>query len=214
MESDTIARILELYAEIERQCLSFQLASGLRCLDGCGSCCRSLKVESTPVEMLPAASELRQRGELEAWHERLAAGQYDSHKCVFYSTEPLFPSNGHCIMYAQRPTVCRLFGFAAVIKKNGLIEFGACRQVKTAHPDLLVHIREKINKGLNVPILSRYAMQVFGLEGIGENRLIPINQALRLAVARVAMSADLTRRAQGRDPGGFVGTDNFSTKAA
>jgi uncharacterized protein len=214
METDTIARVLELYEEIDRQCLSFQLETGLRCLDGCSSCCLSLQVESTPAEMLPVVAELSRRGELEAWHERLAAGEYDTLRCVFYSQTPVFPSNGYCMIYAQRPTICRLFGFAAAMNKKGFVEFGACRQLKTAVPDLFVHIQKKINRGLNVPILSQYAMQVFGLEATGKTRPVPINQALRLVVARFAFSADLTRRAHETDPGGFVGTDGFSMEAA
>ena len=214
MELDTIARVLELYEEIDRHCLSFQLESGLRCLDGCGSCCDSLKVESTPVVMLPAAAELFRRGELEAWHERLVTGEYDGLRCVFYSPAPLFPSNGHCSMYAQRPTICRLFGFSAVMNKKGLVEFGACRQLKTAVPDLFVHIGEKIHQGLNIPILSQYAMQVFGLDATGKNRLMSINQAFRLAVAKFVFFADLTRRAQETDPGGFVGTKGSTMQAA
>lgn len=56
--------------------------------------------------------------------------------------------------------------------------------------------REAIAKGLNVPLFSQYAMQVFGCDGAGQNRLMPINRALRLAIERYGLWVEMAQREQ------------------
>ena len=77
MKSETITEILQLYAEIDRDCSSFCLATGLRCLEGCGICCNSSNIEAQPLELLPAIVALYKRGEMEQWHARLSSGSVD-----------------------------------------------------------------------------------------------------------------------------------------
>jgi Fe-S-cluster containining protein len=194
MEKDTVPRILAVYAEIDQRCALFQLATGLRCVQGCGACCNSSKVEAMPVEMLPAVAELFRREEAEQWHERLMTGRYDFERCLFYSPEPVVPSNGHCLMYTWRPSVCRLFGFAAFTGKHGRAEFEACRWLKAASPDLLASARKEIARGLDVPLLSQYSVQIFGQDATRLNRVVPINRAIRLAMERYALHLDMARR--------------------
>ncbi|MBS3906955.1 MAG: YkgJ family cysteine cluster protein [Syntrophaceae bacterium] len=47
------------------------------------------------------------------WLERIASVR-ETERCVFFHPDPLIPGNGHCQLYVFRPSVCRLFPFAAM----------------------------------------------------------------------------------------------------
>lgn len=187
MKSQTIKEVLQLYAEIDRHSSSFCIATGLRCLEGCGICCNSNKVEARPLELLPAIAELYKRGEMEQWHARLSSGSVDSEPCLFYTSEIV--SGGHCLMYNWRPIMCRLFSFAVFTRKDGQSVFRACKPLQVRRPDLVGAVQEKIAGNLAVPRLTQYAMQIFGIDG-GAG-LVPINHALRLAIERYGLQLEM-----------------------
>jgi len=187
MNSKTIKEIRRLYAEIDRHCLSFCLATGLRCLEGCGVCCSAHKVEAQPLELLPAIVALHKKGEMEQWLTRLSSGSVDSGTCLFYTSEIV--SGGHCLIYNWRPVMCRLFNFAVFTRKDGQGIFQACKPLQDARPDLVQTVQEKIAGNLAAPRLTQYAMQVFGIDG--NAGLVPINHALKIAIERYGLQLEL-----------------------
>lgn len=187
MKNKRIKEILRLYAEIDRHCFSFCLATGLRCLEGCGVCCNSNKVEAQPLELLPAIVVLHKRGEMEQWLTRLSSGSLDSGACLFYTSKVV--SGGHCLMYDWRPIICRLFNFAVFTGKKGQRVFQACKPLQDVRPDLVRTVQEKIAENLAAPRLTQYAMQLFGIDG--KENFVPINHAFRIAIERYGLQLEL-----------------------
>lgn len=98
---------------------------------------------------------------------------------------PRFESHGNgrgrCLSYEHRPTVCRLFGFAGIRNKHGLVQLTQCRVQKQLgqHP----------NPNATPPLFETAARCLTGIHaGYGTERL-PIYEALRQALEKVALAA-------------------------
>jgi Fe-S-cluster containining protein len=188
--SDLIYSVLELYSEMDRQTAEFRNATGLRCLPGCGQCCESATPEATVIELLPAAEELFSRGEAQQWLERIASVR-ETKRCVFFRPDRLIPGNGHCQLYVFRPSVCRLFPFAAMRNKDGKPELPTCRRQKEEIPVLVKGAQEAISRGMAVPSFDYFFLQMVALEpSLGRQR-VPINRALHLALERYGLTVQL-----------------------
>lgn len=186
MSDNLTQQTMTILEEIDRATTAFQTATGLQCPPGCGACCQNPEVETTPLEMLPIAWELHQRGELSKWIEQMAAVNGEG-ICVFYRSDPEIAGNGRCSIYPWRPSLCRLFGFAAVVNKQGNPELAACKKHKEVMPEVVTKSQAAIADGLPVPQFADFAMRFRTLEpNLGQERL-PINQALKVALERVGL---------------------------
>ena len=181
--SDLSCRVLELYSEMDRQTAELRTVTGLRCLPGCGHCCESTTPEVTATELLPAAEELFSRGEAQQWLESITSVG-ETARCVFFQPDPLIPGNGHCQLYALRPSVCRLFAFAVMKNNNGKPELLTCCRQKEQMPFVVERAQEAISGGMVVPGFDYFFLKMVALEpSLGRQRL-PINRALHLALER------------------------------
>ena len=188
--SDLSHRVLELYSEMDRQTAEFRTATGLRCLPGCGQCWESATPEATVIELLPAAEELFSRAEAQQWLERIASVR-ETERCVFFQPDPLIPGNGRCQLYLWRPSVCRLFPFAAMRNKDGNPEQLTCRRQKEQIPALVKGAQEAISGGMVVPGFDYFFLKMVALEpSLGRQR-VPINRALHLALERYGLTVQL-----------------------
>jgi len=190
MQNDIISRISEIYSHIDKETEAFQNRTSLQCPPGCGKCCTSVKVEATVPEMLPLAQELFQQGEWYLWLERIAAAD-DERKCVFYQPDPVISVNGRCLVYPWRPTLCRLFGFAAVKNKKGLPEAVICEHQKKNMPEIAAAVKAAVPDGLPIPKFTDFSIQISSLDPCSEIRPIPINRAARLALERYGLAMQL-----------------------
>jgi len=182
--ADLIAKILDIYRDIDRQTASFQMATGLRCPSRCGACCESARVESTVLECLPLANEILLRGEEDffftAIQEKISRGD---NRCVVFSPDEKTPGDGSCSRYDFRALVCRLFGFAARKNKFGEPEPSWCRVIKEKNPEILKKMEEEGGYLASAPIYQDNFMRIASLHpGLGY-RLLPINVALRDALS-------------------------------
>jgi uncharacterized protein len=192
MLNNLARRTISLLEEIDRATTVFQAATGLQCPAGCGECCQNPEVETTPLEMLPIAWELYQRGELDRWIQQVGAINGIG-VCVFYRSDPVIPGNGRCSIYPWRPSLCRLFGFAAVVNKHGNPELAACKKHKEVMPEVVAESQAAIANGLPVPQFADFAMRFRSLDpNLGQERL-PINQALKVAIERVGLLVQLEK---------------------
>jgi Fe-S-cluster containining protein len=174
-----LRRIHGIYREFDRYISSLQMATGIRCPDGCGICCQSQVVEATVLECLPLAGEIFDQGKeeatLSAIDERTERGDL---KCVLYIPHRDLPESGRCAYYDYRPLVCRLFGFAARRNKFGQKELCLCRVAKKAEPAKSTAAETKTDL-THVPDFHEAFMRIASLSpGIGTS-LLPINTALR-----------------------------------
>ena len=177
--SHLLRRIYDIYRECDRCVLSFQMATGIRCPDGCCICCQSWAVEATILECLPLANEIYNQGKeetiLSSIDERTERGDL---KCILFVPHQDLSEYGRCAFYDYRPLVCRLFGFAVRRNKFGENELCLCRVVKTAEPEKSIFAEN--NTCLTfVPIFHDAFMRIASLHpGLGP-RLLPINRALK-----------------------------------
>lgn len=191
MQKNIISGISAIYSQIDKETETFRAKTSLQCPPGCGICCTSVKVEATVLEMLPLARELFQQGEAFRWLEHIPEAD-DERKCVFYQPDPLISVKGRCLVYPWRPSLCRLFGFAAVKDKNGRSEAVICKYQKKSMPRIAAAVKAAVLNGLSIPRFTDFSMQISALDPSPENRLIPINQATRLALEKYGLALQLT----------------------
>jgi hypothetical protein len=100
-------------------------------------------------------------------------------------------SGGHCLLYARRPVVCRLFGFAAVRNRLGMLELSTCQPIRRDFPQAVLRAEAWLAAGSPAPLLAGYSQRLFGLDPTA--RLLPINEALKRAIAHCGLAAALER---------------------
>ncbi|MCT7952872.1 YkgJ family cysteine cluster protein [Ancylothrix sp. C2] len=181
-------QVKELYEKIDKQTEKLAQTTGLKCPPGCGRCCENPDIETTPLEMLPIALELFQKKQFQELIEKADTVNWEG-RCIFYEPDLFIAGNGRCSIYAFRPSVCRLFGFAAVKNKQGGAELAACRYHKEIMPEMVQKVKESIAGGLPVASFSEIAFQLSNIEPSLGNQRMPINQALKVAIQRVGLMA-------------------------
>ena len=186
---EMVAGLNALYARIDQQVKEFQLKTGLRCAAGCGVCCPTAEVHASVLEMLPAAHEILCRGASAFWLDRIEAEGTDG-VCVFYANHRAPDAPGHCGLYAFRPTVCRLFGFAAVRIRTGAHELSICKQVKRQCPEAAAAARSLQG---DAPCFADVGVRVSSLDISSGTRLMPINEALRGAILRLGLTMQMSQ---------------------
>lgn len=179
---EEIPRVRALLEDISRQTESFARATGLHCKSGCGKCCENPDVETTVTEMMPAAAHLWSSGEAEAVLSKVPTAAV----CVFYKPDALIAGNGRCTAYEYRPGVCRLFGFSARKDKHGRPALLTCRVIKEHFPADYARVQAQVTDGHPVPLMSDHTLKVMHIDPRRGGQLMPINQALRLALERTA----------------------------
>jgi uncharacterized protein len=185
MKTDVVDHVRNLFTEIDRQTEAFQQATGLHCPSGCGKCCENEHVEVTVLDCLPLAIELFQQGKGEYWFAQLTEPSRDS--CLFYQPDPTQPGNGQCLQYANRPLLCRTFGFATVRNKAGNTELAVCAVHRATQPETIQQVQRSIALGLPVSNFADLATQLESIDpSIGSQRY-PINQAMKQALERVGL---------------------------
>jgi Fe-S-cluster containining protein len=163
-------------------------ATGLACPEGCGACCLSPEVETSVADVLPLAFALFARGAAEEALARARAAR-DAGPCVLYAASPGDPRRGRCTVYAERPSICRLFGFASRRARGGGQEHAACRELRAAHPEASARAAAAVSGGLEAPRIDAEPGAIALLAG--DARPLPINHALRLALERVGLQRSL-----------------------
>lgn len=178
---------------IDAETADFSLRLDLHCPDGCGLCCENPAVEATPLELLPAARELVQRGRAEELlaDERVQAG---SGICVFYEQVD-GPGRGRCGQYETRPAICRLFGFAAARTKRGP-ELAQCPVHHEHTPDAAGRAFDAVRDGAVVPMFDPTFRRIAGLAPDLATEQVPINRALRVALEKVLLDDAVAEHAE------------------
>ena len=138
------------------------------------------------TEMLPLARELFRRREAYQVLERLISDG-SAGMCIFFIPGSSESIDGHCLYYSYRPTVCRLFGFAAWKNKRGIQEAAFCKRQKEWSPALVATAEDAISKGLNPPDYTRFSIRFSALD----HELMPINRAIHMAVERYGLMVQM-----------------------
>jgi Fe-S-cluster containining protein len=184
---ELVSKVTDLFADIDKKVAEFQLKSGLRCPRMCGVCCPTVDVQTTILEMLPAAQEILRHDAVNFWLDRI--GTQDPFRlCVFYQTRTAPEASGHCEFYAWRPAVCRLFGYAAVRTREGKSVLAVCKHLKKTAPD---EVAAAMALEAEAPCYTWYGTQICGLDPVLGRKILPINMALRQAIERMGLQIHL-----------------------
>lgn len=192
MSLDVAGPVMASYGQIDAAIAEFQAATHLHCPPGCGACCTSPNVETTPLELLPLVWELFNQGLAEHWLAQAAAANFAG-PCVFYQPDPAIAGNGRCGVYPWRPSICRLFGFATVTDKAGAPQLAACWRHKELMPDVVAQAQTAIQVGTAIaPNFATATQAITNLDPTLGNQRLPINAALKVAIERVGLYLQMT----------------------
>lgn len=174
-------QLLEVYEELDSRISEYKKTAGIDCIKYCKRCCgtQAKNIEVSVFEILPLAIHLWQRGEADLWLAKLSQTS-DESPCVLYNPDPTLESG--CRAYVWRPLICRLFGFSAVLNKEGKPSPSLCRDLKAADPGLAQRVQELIKNGLAVPVNSHFARKISAINPFLGQVRYSINNALRLAL--------------------------------
>lgn len=172
-------------SEIDQKVTRLQQHAKLRCKEGCGKCCDNPNVESTVLEVIPLARHLVDSGKAEDIYVKLVA-ENRRPQCVLYVPDPVVSGNGRCSQYHHRPMICRLFGFSVSKDKEGRGRLASCPLVLEASGVMADTISFESTEGL--PVYSESWMALTGVHPEWATQRYPINEAIRLAIEKVALN--------------------------
>jgi uncharacterized protein len=178
-----LEEISRIFQEFDQAISHFQNITGLGCPPRCGACCGTMEVEATVLETLHLADAIFNQGEAEMVLDAVEAHTAaEDISCVLFRPDPEGPGNGRCGYYADRPLLCRLFGFAARRNRLNELEICTCRHISEAAPDTVRLAQSLIGEGISPPVYQDSFMRIASLNpAIGFERR-PINLAIKEAV--------------------------------
>lgn len=179
-----IRQIEELFHRLETEITTFKSETKLHCLVGCGKCCSNPEIEASPLEFLPWAFHLFLNGKAE--ETLLELNNSSVTTCHIYRPlAHLEEFNGSCSNYRYRGLICRLFGYAANRDKYGELRLATCKIIKEDQTKNYNLAQEAISNGKQVPIFTDYYMQLSQIDYHLASIILPINQALKMAIEEV-----------------------------
>ena len=179
---EKVTAVEMVFRDLDSRISSFQSASGLHCLYGCGKCCFKPDIEATILEFLPFALDLYKNNLAIEWLEKLKSN--DSPVCLVLN--PTQAGAGLCSAYANRGLICRLFGYSARTNKYGKPELVTCQIIKTEQKEGYETAQRKIEAGdLDVPLMNQFYMQLHAIDMELTRDFFPIYVAIRKAIEAV-----------------------------
>lgn len=178
---EKVGAVEKLFHELDAEIAQFQSTSSLHCKLGCGKCCFKPDIEATILEFLPFAHYLYQQDHALDWLGKLE--QTDSSICLILN--PTQAGAGLCSEYPHRGLICRLFGYSARTNKYGKNELVTCQIIKTEQSKAYRSAEEKIEAGMEVPVMNQYYMQLHAIDGELATVYYPINEAIKKAIETV-----------------------------
>jgi Fe-S-cluster containining protein len=174
-----------IYDEMWLSFSQYQKASGLFCLEGCGKCCNNPEVEASVLEMFPLALRILDDNKLEEWLDKLESPTQDH--CMMYEPHSPDGSKGQCGVYKERPSLCRMFGVAGFYNKHREVTLSVCKLIREKYPDLTKTRESEVTE--QTPMLAHWSYSLMQLDPALIQDRMPINEALKKALERVALYA-------------------------
>lgn len=173
-----------IFQELEQESKQFHEEAGMGCLSGCGFCCANPEVPASPLEFLPLAFDLYEKGIADDLANQLA-NQENSGICVVYRSNPADVTKGFCGNYAKGGLICRLFGASArKNNKTGLKELITCKILKAEKTAAFHTVTERINSDMEIPLAPAFYTRIKDIDEALTNQY-PVNQAILMALELV-----------------------------
>lgn len=177
-----------IHQEMADTFMGYQQRRTLFCRNGCGKCCLHPEIHATPLEMLPLAISLYDKGEAETVLAALESNTNETGRCRFYHMTSDANQQGFCSVYQYRPAICRMFGAAGYPDKYGQPGLSTCQPIKEDHPQALAATLISL-KDESPPMIRDWKSRVTNLDYELGKEDMPINQAARQALVKVLMAA-------------------------
>jgi Fe-S-cluster containining protein len=178
---EKVKSVEAVFQKLDNEISKFQSATTLHCKFGCGKCCFKPDIEATILEFLPFAFHLYQSNQAEEWLTKLQ--NTDSEICLILN--PTQAGSGLCSQYTHRGLICRLFGYSARTNKYARRELVTCQIIKTEQANAFAEAEKKIEKGLEVPVMNEFYMQLASIDFDLSRDFYPINEAIKKAIEAV-----------------------------
>lgn len=172
--------VLDLFGAFEAEAKNYASEGGLSCIAGCGFCCSNPKIPASPLEFLPLAFDLYDKGLAESCIQTLETNQKFSN-CILYRSQSGDGKKGFCGNYAKRGMICRVFASSARRNKLGQKELIVCKILKEEKREQFTATTQKINGELEIPMATSYYTQLKDIDEslCGEHS---VNEAIRKAL--------------------------------
>jgi Fe-S-cluster containining protein len=174
---------LDVFGELESETKQFVSESGLGCVSGCGFCCANPKVPASPLEFLPLAFDLYDKGLAESTLTLLESKD-EGDSCVMYRSQSEDGRKGFCGNHTKRGMICRLFATSARRTKYGKKELIICKVLKEEKVEEFINTSERINKDMDIPLATAFYSR---LDEIDQSlcQQFTINEAITFALELV-----------------------------
>lgn len=181
---ETVFNLQKVFDEMGETFSVYQKDSGLKCISGCGQCCRFPDIESTVLESLPFALNAYREGKLDEWIDRLEVAEGP---CLLWEGNSE-TGQGKCTSYNFRPSVCRVFGASGYFDKNHKVSLSICKFIKESSPET-VEKALKNPSAENTPMIADWYARIQSLGSPELLQRLPINEALLGALQLVGFTA-------------------------
>ncbi|TXE14434.1 YkgJ family cysteine cluster protein [Algoriphagus aquimarinus] len=174
---------LDVFGELESETKQFVSESGLSCVSGCGFCCANPKVPASPLEFLPLAFDLYDKGLAESTLASLESKD-EGDSCIMYKAQSEDGKKGFCGNHTKRGMICRLFAASARRTKYGKKDLIICKVLKEEKPKEFLNTSQRINKDMDIPLATAFYSR---LDEIDQSlcQQFTINEAIAFALELV-----------------------------
>ncbi|MEP6806223.1 MAG: YkgJ family cysteine cluster protein [Flavobacterium sp.] len=181
---DKVQKVEALFDCLEIEIAGFKSATHISCNAGCGKCCSTPNIEASPLEFLPWAFHLFLNGKAD--ETLVLLNNATTKNCLLYRPLSVLEHHkGNCSDYRYRGLICRLFGYAANTDKYGKLRLATCKIIKEEQQENFDAAEKLILKGQYVPIFTDYYMKLAQIDLRMGVILLPINEALKIAIEEV-----------------------------
>lgn len=178
---EKVDAVNKVFEQLDARIAVFQSETTIHCKFGCGKCCFKPDIEASVLEFLPFALYLHQQKLSEQWLEKL--GSKNDPLCLILDATQA--GAGLCSEYQHRGLICRLFGYSARTNKYGKKELVTCQIIKTEQAGAFQSATEKIESGIDVPVMNQVYMQLHAIDFELAQKFYPINEAIQHAIETV-----------------------------
>jgi len=180
---DKIRQVEQVFKQLDKETEQFGKQSNLKCLTNCNLCCLKKGLEANVLEFLPLANYLVKNNLHEAALDLFDA---DPEHCINLAKNQVLGHTAGCSNYEHRGMICRLFGFSGVKDKNSKLAVYTCTHTKNEYPEEFKNATERINSGMEIPMVTDFYYQIYFIDSYMANDYNPINVSIRKAIEKVA----------------------------
>lgn len=181
---ELIESIQNEYDALSQHYSSFQNNQKLQCLNGCGRCCFKPEIYVSPIEMLPLAMEILERGDGEKIYEKCLENK--DLKCIFLNVEDEKTYKASCSEYYHRPLICRTFGVSGRHNKYNQIEYSVCKLIKEEKHEAYANLLKNMSIDLeSVPFIDMAKTHIAPLDPRFLEEEVQINEAMRIMLEKL-----------------------------